>query len=389
MKPTLTHGAGRLGLMLFGLGLAAGLAALLLTLFPSLVPDPTTRQEAGQTMQVVYTEDMGDIFYHSPGLVAPPENPATLSEYTLRWNADGFRVPAQPADEYPMAVLGDSFTEGWQYPMPWPDVLAETSGNPVENLGYRGYGPLEYRAIMQDFGGDGRDWVLIGFFAGNDLQNIRTSTERDGGGLFNNLLREAIDPTTERGRVVENPDGSYKYPLALYIGAGYYEQAFFEPYIWFLNAGPAIYSESRNMALWRETLAAIIAQAGEACVGVVYLPTKAQIYLPYAEPFGLRWVLETGSRQHIDADGWISPIDEGQILREELMSNLGHLRDALRQSVTDSGAHFIDLTPAFEAAAAEGTILYPVYDTHFSAAGHRVAGETVADYLAGVGCQRE
>ncbi len=391
-RKTATTWAARLGLMAFGLALGAGAIALALALFPSLVPqdlrDPLEREQAGQTMHVVYTEAMGDIFIHSPGQVAPPEDPAVLSEYTLRWNADGFRVPAQPADAYPIVALGDSFTEGWQYPLPWPDVVAEASGTPVENLGYRGYGPLEYREIMAEYGAAApREWVLIGFFGGNDLQNIRTSTER--GGLLDTLLREAIDPDDASTTPQTSPDGNYKFPLALYIGAGYYEQAFFEPYIWFLNGEAAVYAESRNMALWRETLAAIMDAAGDACVGVVYLPTKAEIYLPYAEPFGLRWVLETGSRQGLDPDGWISPSTMGDevIAREELLGNMGYLRDALRTSVTDTGAHFIDLAPAFEAAAAEGEVLYPVYDTHFNAAGHRLAGETIAEYIAGVpGC---
>jgi hypothetical protein len=43
---------------------------------------------------------------------------------------------------------------------------------------------------------------------------------------------------------------------------------------------------------------------------------------------------------------------------------------------------FVDLTPPFLAAAGQGSLLYLADDIHWSAEGHRLAAEVLADHLA-------
>jgi hypothetical protein len=42
--------------------------------------------------------------------------------------------------------------------------------------------------------------------------------------------------------------------------------------------------------------------------------------------------------------------------------------------------------PAFQAAAESGDLLYYPYDSHWSARGHRVAAQAVADVLRNIPC---
>ncbi|HLA45139.1 MAG TPA: GDSL-type esterase/lipase family protein, partial [Aggregatilineales bacterium] len=313
------------------------------------------------------------------------EDPALLSAHIIETDENGFRLPAMRRDsyaDYPIVALGDSYTDAWMVALPWTDILARELNTPVLNLAYRGYGTLEEAAVLDEYGTDAHQWVLLGFFEGNDLLNIGSSSQEQGGNVLSNLVREALEP--ESFEVVESEDGNYRYPLALYIGADYYELAFFDFYIWILNAERELYEKSRNLEVFSETLHEIQNTAGDACVGVVYMPDKAHIYFQYAEPFGRRWILEHGIETQLNTDGWIDGGTEGEVDFESLISRMDNQRDAVKAAVEAAGLYFIDLTPAFQESAAQSHMLYLTYDTHWNQAGHELAGQVVADYLRGV-----
>ncbi len=128
---------------------AVVMVVVLLTLFPGLVRDPNSkaRTQANQTLEIEFYYTDGDLFAWLPGKVRPPDENVLEAKYTISWDANGFRVPAMIADHYPIVVFGDSFTEGPNVAMPYPDKIAETLGVPVQNLGYRAYGPQENAAV--------------------------------------------------------------------------------------------------------------------------------------------------------------------------------------------------------------------------------------------------
>jgi len=148
-------------------GTAIGVIAVLVILSASDI-------ELGGT-RFIFTDYNGDNFAHQQGLVRPPATNRVLEDVTIFRDEDGFRRPAITADSYPIIAIGDSFTDGGQ--TPWIDYLAGALNMPVRNLGWRGFGPLEYVQIMRDYGDDGHEWILIAFFEGNDLGNIATSQE--------------------------------------------------------------------------------------------------------------------------------------------------------------------------------------------------------------------
>jgi hypothetical protein len=71
---------------------------------------------------------------------------------------------------------------------------------------------------------------------------------------------------------------------------------------------------------------------------------------------------------------------------DAITPRLGHLRDAVRAAALEAGLAFFDTTPILEQAAAQGEMVYYVYDTHLNQRGHDLAGAAIADYLRSDPC---
>lgn len=325
----------------------------------------------------IFTDYNGDNFAHQQGLVRPPSVNRVLEDVIIFRDADGFRRPALTAEHYPIIVIGDSFTDGGQ--VPWVDYLAQALNTPVRNLGWRGFGPLEYVQIMRDYGGDDHRWVLIAFFEGNDLGNIATSYQalktRDM--LTSNATAVPPDAPPEAFGIPQRD--WYLYPLA---HPDFGDIAYLSSYIWWLNGERDTYERSRNIDILRQSLSEIQALAGAACLGLVYIPSKEHLYFSYADPMGNRqYVLQNGGRLTLDEAGWLTIVDEA-VDYAVWDTNRNHLHDVIADMIANmAGWTFIDLLPTFQAAAQQGILTYYEYDSHWNDTGHRLAGNVVADAI--------
>ena len=120
----------RIALMVMGVAFAVILVEGAFRLFPSLRRGG--RVHSVNMGLIRFTTGMGDIFYARPGVVEPPADPyKVLSEHSLAWDADGFRVPARPSAHYEIIALGDSYTEAAMSRAPgrmcWRQQLAAPS----------------------------------------------------------------------------------------------------------------------------------------------------------------------------------------------------------------------------------------------------------------------
>lgn len=361
-------------LALMGVGMAGGMVALTLALFPALRPDTIT-----------FTVAMGDIFYNHPEWVARPDNPnEVLSVHRLAWDADGFRVPAWQADHYPVIVLGDSFTEAANVGMPWPDVLAREISQPVRNLAFRGYGPVEQAAILDLYGASaGADVVILGFFEGNDLSNA-ISADPDNIPLPSDVTEFQIiatDPNTVQ--VTEE-----RYPMPVLIGGQTHDIAFFEWYVWNLNGEPETYAESMALEISAEYWRQMRDRVPSACFVIAYFPSKPHVYVPY---------LTEPARTSLMSKAFELRLTRDRQFRNEpqpgqdfslLVNRLGNLRDAVQAQAVAEGIPFFDVTPLLQEAAHNGAMLYYTYDTHWNQAGHDLVGRAIAEYLQTNPCGR-
>ncbi len=383
---TLTPQRRRLALLLMiAAGLGCGALAILglIRVFPQLEPGG---------LRFVFTEYDGDTFRHQPGMVRPPAENRILEDRIHFDDADGFRRPVWVADHYPIIAIGDSFTDGGQ--IAWTDTLAALLDTPVRNMGWSGYGPLEYAGIMKQYGSSDHEWVLVMFFEGNDLSNIRTAyqqaQQRDGT-VEISLERVTAPPIQDirqlddySGEILLNPDNNYLYPLNHTRPDGsIFEMAYISDYLWWLNGEAETYRQSQNIALLENALSDIRATAGDACVALVYAPAKEHVYFQYADPRGNRmYVLQNSLELLLDADGWLSFTGLQPVEYDTLMARIDNMRDVVRETSEQTGVHFIDLLPAFQQVRRSGELAYYPYDSHWSQRGTQTAADAIAAYIS-------
>lgn len=355
-----------------GVGFAGGMIMLLLTIFPQFRPG-----------MIVFTVRMGDIFYHTPQWVKPPENPdAPLSIHWIGWDENGFRIPAQQADTYTILAVGDSFTEAANAARPWPDVLAESSGQAVRNLGFRGYGPVEEAHMVALYGaGSGASTVVIGYFEGNDLsdaikanpENITLPSEAE---TFE-IKPTDLDAVTDRDE---------RFPMQVLLGDQQYDIAFLDGYLWALNGKVATFRRSENMSIVVDSWKKIQQVMGDdTCVVIAYFPSKPHIYIPYLLPEYHAPIMREAKTTVAGSNQPLRQRPEPTDF-EVYTSQLNNQRDAVAERAERTGFTFFDLTPVLQDAAARGEMVYYTYDTHWNQRGHDLVGQAIADYLTTAPC---
>jgi hypothetical protein len=373
----------KLLLILGGVGLAILLMSLVFRLFPSLIKGnaPYERAMASTTIEVDYRPSNGELFIQLPGRIRPPKDDSVLEHYTIAWDSDGFRVPKVQADHYPIAAFGDSFTEGYNVPNPWPDELASILNVPVRNYGYRGYGPLEEKQAVHDFATkEPRKWLLLAYFSGNDLSDINRTTALGERSPFLQLADQAAKKLSTE--VASNKSDHYDFPMPVIIGGNYYEMAFLTYYLWGQVAPPEGFLGSQNFKALSQSLDDIAASVpADTCKAVIFIPTKEQLYYPYVYASERQWLRQNAYAPYIDASGrlQIKPQSITEAEEPAMIAHFSDQRDAVRQLVEGKSAwHFIDLLPALQKQVNAGALLYYPYDTHWNQAGHLLAAQTIA-----------
>ena len=375
-------------LVAFGTGLA--LACGLLALFVMAnTQNPGERSNAGTRMEVAFRSSDGDLFFLTGGRVRPiaPETDELLSVHVLEWDADGFRVPAQPAEAYPVAAFGDSFTEGANVAFPWPDLLAQNLGVAVRNYGFRGYGPREVLDTMREFAPlEPRNWLLYAYFSGNELMDTNRALGQE------TILRSPLalmpwlstQSLEKLSLLAPDPSARYDYPVPVIIGPNYYELGFLDFLLWWQN-WPDIDSmaASRTLSFVRDALISMSAEPELAqCRAFIFVPTKEQLYYPYVVE--RRWLREVVMEPYLREDGLLdlrsAPIADESIF----LSRLRQHRDYVLNEAKSAGWYVIDLLEPFEAAVAQGELLYYPYDTHWNQAGHELAARVISETLSAV-----
>lgn len=352
-------------------------------------PSYAARFQPNQVMELTWKPSDGDVFAALPGRVRPPQDDSPYAAFTLRWDADGFRVPVVASETYPIAVFGDSFTEGFSVGLPYADRLAEGLGVGVRNYGYRAYGPNEVAQAAREFADkDSRQWVIWGFFSGNDVGDTARPPLVDftPWGVWSAFLGQSAPPApTATPRLGSDGQPQYDFPVPVIIGGNYFELSFV-PYYWYWQQAPVGgFEASQNFAAVKATLD-VLGETGGAgtCHALVFIPTKEQLYFPYVHPGARQFLRAVNQRPSLGKDDWLgyieAPISEDD--EAAFFESLYGQRDAMKKLVeAQSGWLFIDLLPTFEEAVARGDLLYYPYDTHWNQAGHDLAAQVIADAL--------
>jgi hypothetical protein len=344
-----------------------------------------------------------------PGLVRHP-----LYRFPFSTDPEGFRN-RPGAEAAPVAALGDSFTDAMTLPVEagWPARLSARLGVPVRNFGTAGFGPGQERRVLQEYVlGRRPRLVIVGFFAGNDLQDAERFArfEQDGSfrpsfaygwkfkeivARFDNLYVVSVgrgiaslfqppapsreEPSPADGYSGDDPAepgvsraGFDRGLFAVPVAGRTLRFAFLPAYLNTLRFSRTEIEAWPGWALTQQAYRQMdreVRAAGARLV-VMFIPYKAQVYLPLLRaslpPAELARGLEATLRQPD------RPLDLGAMLDNRLAMN-GLMSDFCAQE----GIEFLDLTEALQARVARGENVYFPDDSHWNAAGHETASEAL------------
>ena len=359
----------------------------------------------------------GDIVrlgYLPPDLVRHP-----AYRFPFVTDAEGFRNSEAVSLTPVVAALGDSFTDAMTLPVElgWPARLAHHLGVSVRNYGTAGFGPgQELRALEEYVLVRRPRFVVVGFFAGNDLQDAERleRVERGGGppspGLgwrfkdvvarFDQLYLTSLyegAATLLRDRAGVNPsspprlaDYSGESPtdstgpgpgfdrglFTVPVGGRAVRFAFLPPYLNCLKLSSEQLQASRGWELtrgwYREMDRELRAQGSR--LGIVFIPSKAQVYLPLLEASLAHADLQAAFRSCFRDQAYAPSL-------EVMMANRLALNALMRSFCAGEGILFLDLTTDLQTTLGGGTNVYFPDDSHWNAAGHETGAAAIARFL--------
>jgi lysophospholipase L1-like esterase len=326
--------------------------------------------------------------------------------YPFETDAEGFRNPVV-REQIDVAALGDSFVEAMTSAREdaWPARLEQMTGRKVQNYGTSSFGPQQELYVLQDYAvrHQPRE-VVLGFFSGNDLFDAerfdgwerggdKPGEESSGWRLKKNYRRyETLYLTTfataalPAGTPVERPATVTKGSAGPGFDRGAYEVstaqgplrfAFMPPYLQKLAVSRAEIERSRGWELVRDALM----KMRETCVDhrsrfiVMFIPSKDEIYWPLVD----RSLGQEELQRSLD---FVSSYNHMPLRVADIRENRLALNQLMREFCAGAGISFLDLTPALEKAAASGRAIYFADDAHWNAAGHEIASQQLAEFLA-------
>ena len=147
--------------------------------------------------------------------------------------------------------------------------------------------------------------------------------------------------------------------------------------------------DSEQWAAFRLSLEHLIdvAERSGACVALLYAPTNAEIVFHAADqPAELAPALSQVVSWRSDAFGRLRHDGSVESSVALLRAHAFAARDALAGLARELDVEWIDPSGAMLAAYAQGANPFMHYDTHWSAVGHQIVADAVAERLSPASC---
>jgi SGNH hydrolase-like domain, acetyltransferase AlgX len=337
-----------------------------------LIADPALVFVLRKVNAVVQTTWKGDQYASAYGVDVVP------IPYVATTNAEGFR-PNSAGPPYEIVLIGDSFLAmGEDDASTLSERLRAVSGRATFNLSRSWYGPHQYLELLKRYGLALRPKVvLLGFYAGNDIVDIREYHRwlREHRYYFyadhaqrpffvryaialadtGAFLRETITKRLARQSRPGAPGEIHPDLGIVRVGAQLVPMVFGE---WH-PAGSA--EQLLATAEW-QALHALLTEFHHLCRAhgilpvLLYLPSKSQVYAAYVTPHSGRQFVQAAARQR------------------PIRTNMVEAITTLAQQVE---LPLINLLPYFEQQTEAGRLLYYPFDTHWSGEGIQAAANYI------------
>jgi hypothetical protein len=337
-----------------------------------LIADPTLVFRSRKVNEVVQTTWYGDQSSSEYGVDLAP------IPYVATTTAEGFR-PNSAGPPYEIVLIGDSFLAmGEDDASTLSERLRTVSGRATYNLSGSWYGPSQYLELLKRYALALRPKVvLLGFYAGNDIEDIReyhrwrrerryyfyadhaqrpffvryTIALTDTGALLRETIAKRLARPPRPGTL-----GEIHPKLGLVqVGAQVVPMAFGE---WNPQGSAA---QLLATAEW-QAFHALLTEFHHLCRAegilpvLLYIPSKSQVYAEYVTPHSGSRIVQAVARQR------------------PIRTNMVEALTTLAQQVE---LPLINLLPSFEQQTDAGRLLYYPFDTHWSGEGIQAA----ADYI--------
>lgn len=384
--------AAGMAVVLLGGVIGLALIELMLHLNPQLLlrgmaalapvdPPVTTR------VYDVYTSD-ADLFIWQPRQIRPiPESERQLEAHVTFYTDElGFPNPAPLPPRVDVVVLGRSYSMGAQAEAPWPRLLEQDYGLRALNLSQSGSDQsLKLEYLLRYGLPRSPRWVIVEILPSMDIlpyeeQDVWLAPDLPQP-LAQSLLRRWLIDESQGG---EGESSNYIYPMELDLPENRAALTFFNHYLEALSLDTRQLSASLQWQAFRASLMDMVEAARRegACVAMLYVPTKENIYLPMALDAnqaapafeGLTaWGLGSDDSLQAQAGRRVDPLDAAR--------NAHAARDLLKEFAERQNLAFIDPTDCFQASISQGLQPFMRYDTHWSALGHRLIADLIMDTL--------
>jgi lysophospholipase L1-like esterase len=373
---------------------------------PRWIDSSRYRQRLRPNLKTYCEWDHGDIV--RMGFIPPELLGGEQHRYPFETDAEGFRNPAV-REQIDVAALGDSFVDAMTSPVEesWPARLEQITGQKVQNYGTSSFGPQQELYVLQDYAVRHKPReVVLAFFAGNDLFDAERFDRWEHGGdkpgeeatgwrlqkryrryetlylttlarvaLLSAISRKEPSPAAQTASSSPHFDrGIYEIPTAEGTTIQF---AFMPPYLQKL-ASPR--NEIERFRGWELARAALV-RMRETCarqgsrLTVMFIPSKDEVYWPLVEG-------SLGQEEVQRSIDFASTYNHMPVRAADISANRLAQNDLLRDFCSGAGISFLDLTPALERSVAAGRPVYFADDAHWNAAGHQVAAQELAKFLA-------
>lgn len=346
------------------------------------LPAPVDTPLTLLTYEVRYSD--ADVFTWRPDLVRPlsPEEDKLEALVTYETDEYGFRNHGPLPPKVDAVVLGRSISLAGHLGRPWPELLAENLDWSVLNLAQPGSGIESKRTILLRYGLARRPrWVIVEVLPSIDIVGSDTPTPL----VSQELLIPTIQGLVRRwqgNRPVSTENAIY--PLTVDLPGRQAGLTCCLHYLEFFSLDKQTLEKSQDWQNYRQKLLKIVVDARKkhACVALLYVPTKPDLYFPLAlHPEQLQPTLREVVPLQIGASGWLEPDPDGGLTEDIIRRNVLVGHDMVQDFARQNGLLWIDPNDVMHDAAVAGQDPFMVFDSHWNQFGHQIVAQVASELL--------
>ena len=378
----------------FGVILGLGFLELLLRLQPELLfrgmPVPVPVEQPINSLDYDVWASDADVFVWRPDLVRKISPGEDYLEARVVFQTDefGFRNEPPLPGKVDLVVLGRSHSLAAHLPENWPMMLADFSEQRVLNLAYPGGNLGQREKHLKRFGlSRNPRWVILEVAPSNDIIGKQSLPVFLSPSLTTPLVQGIWQQVHAAQRVDTHTEPIY--PLRIDLPGREKDLTCCIHFMEFYSVDGDSLEESQDWLNFEKELEQLgkLVQDNQACLALLYIPTKPTIYFPLAlDPEQLTPTLRYSHPYYTNTMGYLSMDNEQPLMISTVLENIDVGRDMLEKYAVRNDMPFIDPTDEFRGLVSEGGDPFMNYESHWNMNGHQITAQLVSQLVSQHDC---